>query len=197
MANLPSQELQLQSTVALLDEARGGNDAAIGALYRRHLHKLRRWARGRLPRHARDVLDTDDLVQETLIKALHRLESLELTRTGAFQAYLRTAVLNGIRDELRRRSRRPIIKDTSREFPSPSPSPTEEVSRREKLDRYERALQKLKSHDREVIVARLELGAPYVDIARDFGKPSVDAARMAVTGAVLRLAQALRDNGDD
>ncbi len=42
------------------------------------------------------------------------------------------------------------------------------------------------------MVARLELGLSYDEIAKELGKPSADAARMAVTRAVTRLAERVR-----
>ena len=51
----------------LLDRARAGDEEALNALLARHLPTLGRWASGRLPRWARDIADTTDLVQETVI----------------------------------------------------------------------------------------------------------------------------------
>src|SRR5438445_13615394 len=59
-----------EPTEQLLRRIRGGEEAARQALYERCLPLLRRWAHGRLPHQARDIADTDDLVQITLIRAL-------------------------------------------------------------------------------------------------------------------------------
>ena len=63
---------------------------------------LRRWASGRLPRWARDLSDTPDLVQETLFQTFRKINGFEHRGEGALQAYLRQAVMNRIRDEIRR-----------------------------------------------------------------------------------------------
>ena len=55
------------STADLLQRARHGDTDALNELFSRYLPSLQRWARGRLPRWTRDVRDTDDVVQETLI----------------------------------------------------------------------------------------------------------------------------------
>ena len=55
----------------------------------------------------RDLNDTDDLVQVTLVKALSRLDDFDSAGPGAFLAYLRMALLNQVRDEIRRHQRRP------------------------------------------------------------------------------------------
>lgn len=186
--------LSLESTAALLDHARDGNEAALDALYDRHLERLRAWARGRLPVQARNILDTDDLVQTMLMKTLRTVDKLELSQSGAFQGYLRTGVLNGIRDELRRQHRRPPHAPDV-EVHDPGPSPVELALGRERLERYERALEKLEPADREAVVSRIELGLSYAEIARELGKPSADAARMAVKRAIVRLARMLHDHG--
>src|SRR5918992_234828 len=101
----------LDSTFQLISRARTGDREAIERLFARHLKPLQRWASGRLPKWARDLADTDDLVQDTLVQTFKRIEAFEPRRVGALQAYLRQAVLNRLRDELRRKARRPEIAD--------------------------------------------------------------------------------------
>ncbi len=77
-------------------------------------------------------------------------------------------------------------------MPDPSPSPLDELLRGERRDLYERAFQMLRISDQAAIAARLEEGMPYEEIAGELGKTSADAARMAVTRAVVRLAQEMK-----
>ena len=98
-----------ESTFDLLARAWQGDDRALVPLFARYLPRLRRWASGRLPRWARDGGDTQDLVQETLIAVFKQVDRFEPRREGAFQAYLRQAVMNRIRNAVRDRSRRPAI----------------------------------------------------------------------------------------
>src|SRR2546428_405791 len=98
-----------ESTVRLIERARAGDELALGQLFARHLRPLRRWASGRLPKWARSIADTDDLVQDTLLQTFKRIEAFEPRHAGALHAYLRQAVLNRIRDELRRKGRRPDV----------------------------------------------------------------------------------------
>ena len=53
---------------------------------------------------------------------------------------------------------------------------------------YEAALARLTPHERETIVARVELGLTYGEMAEMLNKPSADAARMAAVRALVRLA---------
>ena len=192
MSTNDSESLAQQTTLHLLDEVRAGNEVAVSLLYKRHLARLQRWARGRLPRGAREMMDTDDLVQQVLMKTLRHVDSFESAQTGGFQSYLRAGVTNLIRDELRRRQRQPHGDQTASSVEAFGPSLLEELVGREKLDRYERGLSQLTESDREIVVARLELGLSYDEIAKELGKPSADAARMAVTRAVTRLAEEVR-----
>lgn len=172
----------------MIDRGRAGDGAAVDALFARYLRPLQRWASGRLPVAARDLTDTADVVQETLLRTLGRLGAFEARGTGAFFAYLRQGVINRIRDEARRVSRRPPGSPDEGESRDPGPSPVELAIGRERLERFERALARLEPLDQEAVLARVELGLSYPEIARSLGKSSADAARMAVTRALARLA---------
>jgi RNA polymerase sigma-70 factor (ECF subfamily) len=141
---------------------------------------------------ARGLVDTDDLVQDSLLQTFKRIEGFELRHTGGLQAYLRQAVLNRLRDELRRRHRQPHFEAVEAVDLEASGSPLEAAIGREEVARYEAALGRLRPEDREAIVARIEMGYDYVELAEALGKPSPDAARKAVQRAVLRLAEELR-----
>ena len=178
----------LESSLELLERARAGDAAALDRLLTRYLRPLRRWAHGRLPRWARDLSDTEDLVQETLIHTLRHLGTFRPQREGALQAYLRQAVRNRIRDELRRLERRPQREDLDPESPTSLASPLDLAIGEEAIERYETALAALREEEREAIIARVEFEQSYEVIASMLDKPSPDAARMAVQRALVRLA---------
>lgn len=177
------------STSDLLARARAGDEHALNELATRYLPSLRRWARGRLPSWTRDLRDTDDIVQETLVQTLKRLDEFEVRHEGALQAYLRQALVNRVRDEIRRVSRRPIASELPDDYEDPSVSPLEAAIGSEAAERYEAALLRLRPEEREMIVARVEMGNSYQQIAATQGKASADAARMAVARALVRLAE--------
>ena len=93
--------------MTLSTRAQAGDQEALETLLDRYRPRLQRWARGRLPDWARDLADTHDLVQETLIQAFRKVEGFEIRGDGAFQAWLRQILLNRIRQEIRRASRWP------------------------------------------------------------------------------------------
>jgi RNA polymerase sigma factor (sigma-70 family) len=184
--------LAADSSIALLHRAKAGDADALEQLVARYLARLRRWATGRLPVWARDLADTTDLVQETLVRTLSRIEQFEPRGEAALQGYLRQAVMNRIRDELRKAKRRPHIEPVDTGVEDPAASPLERLIGREAVERYEAALERLKPSDRDVVVARLELGLDNQELAAALGKPSPNAARMAVERAFLRLAAEMR-----
>ena len=121
---------RLDSTATLLRRFRQGDLAARDAILARYAPALRRWAQGRLPARARGLVDTDDLVQITLLRALGRLKEFEPRREGAFLAYLRSILLNQIREELRRALRRPRQEEIDEEsLRDCGPSPLERAKR--------------------------------------------------------------------
>jgi RNA polymerase sigma-70 factor (ECF subfamily) len=179
----------VDSTFDLVQRIKAGDDEALNRLFARFLPSLRRWSSGRLPRWSRDLMDTDDLVQETVIRALNRLDRFESRHEGALQAYLRQAIVNRIRDEIRRSSRTPPVTGLDEEHPDSAASPLEAAIGTEAVERYEAALALLTPEQREAIVARVEMDCTYQEVAQALGKSSPDAARMTVSRALLRLAQ--------
>lgn len=177
------------STLELVRRARGGDREALERLLQRFLPRLRRWATGRLPRWARQDVDTDDMIQDALMRTCERLAEFEPRGEGAMQAYLRQALRNRIADELRKVARRPAGAELGDSRPDDGPSPLEEVVGREALASYERALDALDEDTRAAVIARVEMGMGYAEIAAALGKPSTDAARMTVTRALVRLAE--------
>jgi RNA polymerase sigma factor (sigma-70 family) len=181
-----------EPTIELVVRAREGDRMAVEALLQRSIPSLRRFAHGRLPAAARGSLDTGDLVQETVLHVLRRLDTFEPRHVGAMQAYLRQSVINRIRDEVRRIGRHPTPVDLPDDLASEIPSPLEEAVRAEAYDRYRAVLVQLSPRDREMIVARIEAQWNLGEIAQRFNMRTVDGARMAVTRALRRLMDRLK-----
>jgi RNA polymerase sigma-70 factor (ECF subfamily) len=190
-----SQAFDPESSFDLLQRVRSGDAEALNRLLQRYLPALSRWARGRLPNWARDLSDTQDLVQDTVIQAMKHLETFRPQRPGALQAYLRQALMNRIRDELRRANRRPPPTELTERVPARAASPLELAIGQEALDVYEAALAELRPEEREAIIARVELDQSYAEIAEILEKPSAEAARVAVYRALLRLAEKMKASG--
>jgi len=172
--NLSGAAIEIEELV----QRQGAHDAVLtDSLFERELKFLKRWVKGRVPRSLE--LDEDDVVQEALTHAFRRMRLLGAPPEGAMQAYLRQAVMNQIRDEVRRKGR-PLANEDE---PVPDMPIGPDVE----------ALDLLSERDRELIRARIEQGLSYEQIARLFELPSADAARVSVTRAIQRLAENIRD----
>jgi RNA polymerase sigma-70 factor (ECF subfamily) len=180
------------TTLQLVDRVKRGDQDALAVLMGRFLPRLQRWASGRLPGGVRDLADTSDLVQDVLLQSFQKIEGQDFDRLGALQAYLRQAILNRIRDEFRKARRRPDVSELESAHADQGPSPLEAAIGRQALDRYEAVLAGLRPGDREAIIARIELGFTYDEVAELLGKPTANAARMAVERALARLVERLR-----
>lgn len=190
----PPSASPLESTALLLERARSGDAAARDALFDRVLPPLRRWARQRMPNAGRDLHDTDDLVQVTVLRAFQRLDAFESQGPGAFLGYVRHILLNVLRDELRRVSRRPAHGELTDTHADSQPPPLERLLGQQTLERYERALARLDATSREAVILRIELGFSHQEIADALARSSANAARMTVARAIVRLAEEMRDD---
>ena len=181
-----------ETSTDLLQRAQAGDDRALVSLIGLYLPRLRRWAQGRLPARARDALDTEDIVQETVIAAVRNLKHLDITGEGALQAYLRKALTNRFTDLYRRHYASPGREALDTQVPAVTPSPLEAAIGAEALDRYETALQTLTDRDRHAIMLRIEMCADYAEIARTLNVSGADHARVIVSRALARLAKEMR-----
>ena len=177
-----------EPTIELVVRAREGDRMAVEALLQRSIPSLTRFAHGRLPAAARGSLDTGDLVQETVLHVLRRLDTFEPRHVGAMQAYLKQSIINRIRDEIRRVGRHPAPGELVDDPPGNAPSPLEMTIQHESYERYRNALARLSTRDRELVVARMEAQWSFAQIAERFGIPTADAARMAVNRALKKLS---------
>jgi len=192
MTSLPGDS-DPTATVTLLARARAGDASALDVLFARYGPELGRFAHGRLPRWARDLADTPDLVQETLLQTFKHIERFEWRGEGALRAYMRQAVMNRVRDELRRKRRHPARDPLPDDVADGMPSPLEAAIGVEAIERFEAALARLPDGDRELIVARFELEMSYAEIAVETGRSTPNAARMAVVRALVRLTDEMGD----
>ena len=100
---------------------------------------------------------------------------------------------NRIRDELRRQDARPQHEAIPDQMPAADPSPLEAAVGQQLFSRYEQALDTLDAAEREAVIARLELGCSYQEIATLIDRPSADAARMFVARILAKLATRMTD----
>ena len=177
------------STEDLVIKARVGDRSAENEIVRRNLPRLRRFAHGRLPARLRNGCDTEDIVQDSMLKTLRRLPTFDTTQPGGLQAYLRTAIQNRVRDEYRRRPTHGSSEGLT-ELVDKGPSPFDRAREQEVAERQQAVLSLLRPGDRALLVARIDMGYNYEQLARLFGKPTPNAARVALHRALRRAIEA-------
>jgi len=180
------------TTEFLIVQVKQGNLAARERLAGRFLPILKRFAHGRLPSQARGRTDTDDLVLTTVVRALGKVDSIDASRKGGFLAYLRRALTNEIRDEIRRASRAPRLAPLTENVASGERTPLDELLAREAVKAYQEALARLPQPQRAALLLRIEEGWSYDRVADAVGSPSANAARMLVSRALDRVAKSAR-----
>lgn len=179
-----------ESSFDLVMRAKAGDDHALDRLLKRYFPRLRRWVTADLPVWAREFNDTEDLVQETLVNAFRNLPNLRMHSRFSFRSYMRRAARNRAHDELKRVTRRPRIEQLTEWACSDEPSSIARCISREDLWRCRAAFARLGPEDRRIIVLRLsDPDASFRTLASRAGKPTEDAARIALGRALTRLAR--------
>ena len=190
---MPDGPEDIETTAHLIGRVKRGDKAARDRFVRRYLPLLNRWAHGLLPRNARDIYDTNDLAQVTLMKAMEQLDNFEPERKGAFLSYLRTTLMNQVRDIARKKKRRPEQGELSDEIPVAGPSSLERLAEKDLMRVYELSLARLSEEEYNAIVLRIEHEYSYEQLAEALKKPSWNAARMTFTRALMKLSRRMKD----
>jgi RNA polymerase sigma factor (sigma-70 family) len=183
-----SDEDALNTTAALLRRANLGDARARADLVARVEPLLRRFAHARLPPHARRAEDTGDLLQRTWLRTIEILPSIQPREPGAFFAYLRTALINALRESLRRDARSPLQPGDVEESLAPAATglPLEDWIE------YERSLAQLGDAERALVLMRFEFGMSFVEIGTELGEKP-DTVRIRLARTLARLAGARTD----
>lgn len=199
-----------QKTQYLVALAKDGDQTALENLCKVYGERVQRIVRLRMGREIRSRLDSVDVVQDALIHALRGLEDFTYNNEGDFLRWLSTIAQNALRDhldklhtekrdirkEVRVKSYVPTTGGGFAAIPSPidSTTPSAIASKREDLDKLEKAIDQLKPEHREVIVLTKIEGLSYKEIAEKLGKSS-EAARKLVSRAMTALISAFESVG--
>ena len=193
-----------QKTQELVTLAKGGNEPALEQLCRVYGERVRRIIRLRMGREIRPRLDSMDLVQDALISALGGLEDFTYKNEGDFLRWLARITQNELRDNLDKihTDKRDVRKEVRLEnygpttgggfvgTPGPIDATTPSVimSKKEDLDKLEKAIDQLKPDYREVIVLAKIDGLSYKEIADRLGK-SIDSVGHLLSRAMVALTE--------
>lgn len=173
----------------LLEGFRAGDSHALEALFERYEAPVYQFLVGLL----RDHHQAEDVLQETFVRALERLDGVDpdhlrgwLFTVAYHQAMLVRRKQKG-RNGLQRVISVDFVGDDER-LPDPSPGPVREAERREEAEQIRALLEQLPPQQREVIRQRVYEGKRFREIAADMECPLNTAlARMHEGLKRLRL----------
>ena len=168
-----------------LEKARRGDTVAFDRLAAAHRSRLEALIRSRLGSKLRSRVDIDDVVQETLLRALRSLAAYVDEGPDSFFRWL-GGIANHVILEAAKREKRDIILPIDVEPASPVISLSKAGARDERFERLRRSLDGLSPDHRLVIVlARLER-LPMKEVARRMGR-TPDAATQLLWRALQKL----------
>jgi RNA polymerase sigma-70 factor (subfamily 1) len=196
---------EMLTTQVLIDRVQQGDRSALDDLCTRYQQRVLRAVRIRLGAKLRCQLQSSDVVQDVMIKAIEGIDRFEFRTDGAFMKHLNCLVEHRIRDlidhwQAQRRDpgreiplggRSSSNGDPLKDIEAPSgPGPSTLLVLAEDLERMERAMDGLSEEHRELVVAVELEGRSYGELADEgrFGK-TPDAIRMKLNRAKARLAQ--------
>ncbi len=194
-----------QKTQELVILAKEGNDSALEQLCRVYGERVRRIIRLRMGGELRSKLDSMDLVQDALLSALGGLGDFTYKNEGDFLRWLSKITQNALRDNLDKlyTDKRDIRKEVRLENYEPTTgsgfvgtpgaieatTPSVIMSKKEDLDKLEKAIDELKPDYREVIVLSKIDGLSYKEIGDRLGK-SIDSVGHLLSRAMVALTEA-------
>ncbi len=207
-ADLPDRVREEQSTFGLLERLRAGDHEAAETLFGMHRDRLRRALRVRIGPEHRSLVDHEDLLQNTILRALEQMDRFEWRGQGAFLAWLVRIATNLLRSELRGGAHRDAWGSPRRPLPiengPPSQildarvgereTPDQRAARREEEATLELALDRLPEEDRELVVNRKILGQDYASLAGDLAITE-GAVRTRVSRALNKVATWVQRGG--
>lgn len=198
----PSFKPKTQQLVAL---AKDGDRTALNQLYTVYAERIQWLVRLRMGKELRSKLESMDLAQDVIIRALQGLREFTYENEGDFIRWLSKIAENAFRDNLdklyagKRDIRKEVTFDnngstTEGEYVGShkliqATTPSMIMSKREDLARLEKAIDTLKPEYREVIVLAKIEGLSYHQIGNRLGK-TVGAVKMLVSRATVALASA-------
>jgi len=189
-------------TRELVALAKDGDESAISQLWTVYGARIHWIMRLRIGRELRSKLESVDLTQEALLSALRDLENFTYKNEGDFLRWISTIAENRLRDNLDKmhaekrdirkeiRLGKPDANTVSKSAVSFTPievtTPSVIMSRKEELEKLEKAIDKLRPEYKEVIVLSKIEGLSYKEIADRLDRSS-EAVRKLISRAMAAL----------
>jgi RNA polymerase sigma-70 factor, ECF subfamily len=194
-------------TKLLLQQVKAGNKEALGQLLNRHQPRVEAAVACRLDRRVRSRLDAADIVQDTQMDAIRRINDYFSAPAMPFYLWLLRAAHQRLL-KVERRHLRTAKRTMDREVPLPDRSslhfmagivsggysPSGLAAQQDAVRQVRRILARLPERDREIIMFRNFEGLSNGEAAclLDIGR---ETAKKRYTRALLRLQKMLHDEG--
>jgi RNA polymerase sigma-70 factor, ECF subfamily len=202
---MPEVKPDSAQTSALLQRVGQGDAQALERLLKRHRPQLHDFIELHLDRRLRTRLDPSDVVQETQLEMVRRMDDYLHKRPIPFHLWQRKKayerMFNLRRDHLGRArrsvNREVALPDRSSLLlarPLLASSPSQQLQARELAERLGRAVEELSEADREVLLLRHAEDLSFDEIAALLDIESA-TARKRFGRALIRLQKALTDAG--
>lgn len=194
-------------SLELVTRAQGGDRDALERLIARYRERVLKIVRLRMGRRLRECVESQDILQETFLTAVQKLESFEMREEASLINWLARLAENQIRAKAdyhgakKRDHERGARLDPSsgppgaRELGASATQPIDRLARDEEKRIVEECLAELDEEYRELILLREYMGASWEAVAEETGRPSAAAARMKHAVARIELGKLLRAAG--
>ena len=192
----------LSVTQLQVRSAKTGDGEALGKLLERYLPRVRGMVAAHMGRRLQQIVDVDDLVQETMRDAMLGIEKIDQRSEGMFAHWLARVVENNVRDHARETGALKRGQGEVRRFADLATSSlsdslfagrefaASQVARGTELEeRIESAMLRLGSRYREVIALRVRGELSYRDIADVMQLPSENTANVLFLRARKQLLE--------
>ena len=190
----------------LMNEARGGNGAAMGTLLESYSRYLTLLARVQIGRRLQGKVDAADVVQETFLEAHRQFPNFRGGSEAEMTAWLRRILAGQLALHMRRffgtkardlnmeRELGAQLDESSQAMDdglaASISTPSQRASRREQAVLLAEALDKLPEDYREVIILRHLEGIAFADVAARMGK-TVNSVQKLWVRALAKLREAM------
>jgi RNA polymerase sigma-70 factor (ECF subfamily) len=204
---MPDVEPDSAETCRLIEQVGHGEPAALEKLLVRHRPDLQAFVDWHLDPRLRARIDPSDVIQETQLEVVQRMDDFLRRRPMPFHLWVRRTayerLLNLRRDHCHR-ARRSVDREVrwpersslllARPLVRGGPSPSQALEAREFAERVSRAVGELAEADREILLMRHAEDLPYEEIACLLDiEPAT--ARKRYGRALIRLQKVLTDHG--
>lgn len=182
-----------EDTFVLLSRHRQGDPLALDAIMRRHYPRVERIVSVRLKAKGNPRADVADLVQQTMLKALSKIDQFERQEDARLIDWIAVIATReiiahhryhhaGRRDVDREVTPTPDVSNATStapifETPGDQSTPSQHVASQEEQRLLDSCIAELPAEQREVILLRNYAGASWEFIAEKLGRASADAAR--------------------